>query len=235
MGAIELNSTPLISDANLVSYWRFEGNSTDEKGTNTGTDTSITYGAGTGQFGQGATFNGTSSNILLPNTGNSLNLTTFTINAWIKGSNFNTGIFEKQILTNINTAATRGFQFVVYDTVRGYLYDSTGAYINPISASSANDGNWHMVTLTYDGTNAIVYLDANAGTPVNKASAVAYTSTTPYFGKYNGGSVGWYNNVMDDVSVFSRALSATEISNLYNGTWGSSTIPISNLTLLGVS
>ncbi len=63
--AVELFTYPLFLDANLVAYWRMEGNSNDSKGSNNGTDSNITYSNANGRFGQGAAFNGTTSSILL--------------------------------------------------------------------------------------------------------------------------------------------------------------------------
>ena len=50
---IQLADTSLFSDANLVSYYKLEGNSNDSKGSNNGTDTSVDYGTAYGKFGQG--------------------------------------------------------------------------------------------------------------------------------------------------------------------------------------
>ncbi len=58
-----LYATSLFSDPNLYSYYRFEGNSNDAKGSHNGTDSNITYGTPYGKFGQGASFNGSTSHI----------------------------------------------------------------------------------------------------------------------------------------------------------------------------
>lgn len=56
-----LSATKFINDASLVSYWPLDGNSNDAKGSNNGTDTSVTYGTSYVpyvNFGQGANYNG---------------------------------------------------------------------------------------------------------------------------------------------------------------------------------
>ena len=47
---------------NLISYWKFEGNSNDSIGANNGTDTTVSYNSSYGKIGQGVNTNGTLSN-----------------------------------------------------------------------------------------------------------------------------------------------------------------------------
>ena len=60
-----LSATKFINDANLVSYWKLDGNSNDSKGSNNGTDTGMSYSAGL--FDSAGVFNGSSSNINIAN------------------------------------------------------------------------------------------------------------------------------------------------------------------------
>ncbi|NTW32788.1 MAG: LamG domain-containing protein, partial [Bacteroidetes bacterium] len=102
----ELYSTPFFSDANLVAYWRLEGNSQDAKGSNNGSDVDMSYDNSYGKFGKGAYFNGSSSKISISNdfvSGGKI----FSISAWINptsgGGNYN--IVGKQ------GSASNSFQF----------------------------------------------------------------------------------------------------------------------------
>src|ERR1051326_1866471 len=92
----EIYRTKLFNDPALVSYWRFEGNSNDSKGSNNGSDTSITYSSGNGNFGQGAGFNGSSSKIVITDNSSLHLLSAFTILGWIKASGTlnGNGIFQ---------------------------------------------------------------------------------------------------------------------------------------------
>jgi len=87
----EISQSGLFSDANLISYYDLEGNSTDQVGSNDGTDNNITYSSGNGYFGQGAGFNGTNSYIAL-GTNTNLNGTAagFSVHARFKSSNVST-------------------------------------------------------------------------------------------------------------------------------------------------
>jgi hypothetical protein len=73
--------TPFYTTSSLLSYYRLEGNANDSKGIQNGTAASPTYGIAYGTFGQGASFNGSTSHIAATSTfsGNPA----ITVSAWI--------------------------------------------------------------------------------------------------------------------------------------------------------
>jgi hypothetical protein len=108
--SLEMYSTPLFSDSNLASYYRFEGNSNDAKGSNNGSDTSISYGSSYGEFGQGASFNGGSSEMDMGNVFDETGTSPFSISTWIKTSAGGANVYSiasRQIMTYPYT----GWQF----------------------------------------------------------------------------------------------------------------------------
>ena len=73
------------------------------------------------------------------------------------------------------------------------------------------DTNWHFIVLTYDGTTAKLYADG-----VLKTSAAKSWNLVPNacnIGRMTDGTQYW-NGQIDDVRIYNRALSATEIANL---------------------
>jgi len=80
------------------------------------------------------------------------------------------------------------------------------------------DGNWHFVTVMYDGSNGIVYVDGSlavtAPRPLN-------TPLTPFNLGAKPGGVERLAEGIDAVTIHSRTLSAAEIQALYNGGAGS--------------
>lgn len=227
MSNVELYSTSFFADANLVSYWRLNGNATDEKNANNGTATDITYHANNGKFSQGITGNGTSSNIALPNNA-SLKPTSFTINAWVKTTT------SVEILVNENEQTGNyrgGYRFLVYDK-KISLDVCKGDSIFTISmksgSSNVDDGNWHMLSVTYNGSNKATafYLDGQPDGTATQDNTLVYRSTSyPYIGalylEYTGGGTPYAEllpstSSIDDVALFSRILSVAEISTLYN-------------------
>ena len=76
------------------------------------------------------------------------------------------------------------------------------------------DGNWHFIALTYDGTTAKLYADG-----VLMQSAAKSWNLVPnvcYIGCYLDNSAFW-NGPVDDVRIYNRALSQTEITRLNSG------------------
>jgi hypothetical protein len=81
---------------------------------------------------------------------------------------------------------------------------------------------WHFVGYTYNGgTSITVYYDGQSqtgslsgGLPLN----TVLTSYLPYptIGKSTNGLGGYFPGLIDDVRIYNRALSASEIQALYN-------------------
>ena len=73
---------------------------------------------------------------------------------------------------------------------------------------------WTLVTIVKNGSNFTYYENgAVVGTASNSSSVVSHTF---YIGEDPGfGADGSVNGIIDDVRVYSRALSANEVANLY--------------------
>ena len=93
------------------------------------------------------------------------------------------------------------------------------------SSSSANnfggdthDGNWHHLILSTDGTNAKAYLDGELGAQWSEAMGTG--SKLYIIGNYNPGGSYTFDGKLDDVRIYSRALTAYEVQTLYAQTKG---------------
>lgn len=235
-GPTELYSSSLYSDSSLVSYYRFEGNSNDSKGSNTGTATNITYGTGNGQFGQGAGFNGSA----YINAGSS--------------STFNTGQMSVAFWMQVGSLAADSVPASKWNGAQGswfFYIDGSGSsgfhdklrfhvttdnvWGNMGKVTSTNMltvGSWYHVVATYDGSTVKMYINGQIQTDSNPPTVTGniYTSTAPVrIGVWTENNSNPLPNgsKIDDFAIFSRALTATEVSSLYNGTGGSSTPAIS--------
>lgn len=203
----ELYKTSLFSDANLVSYYRMEGNSNDSKGSNNGSDTAITYNTDNGKFGQGAGFNGTTSFINL-GTAAGLKPTNFSLAVWFKTST--TGAYQG--LFHNGADAAHGFQLLILNT--NVLFASVNNAVNITGSINVCDGKWHLAVYTYDGTTKKLYLDNVAeGTPQTNSTNPSYDGGSVSIGKRNDGL--FHAGTIDDLALFSDALTESEIGYLF--------------------
>lgn len=78
--------------------------------------------------------------------------------------------------------------------------------------------NWYMLTLTYDGTNLLLYVDwVQQATLSTSWNWTASATNKFYIGRdYPEYSADYSNILVDEVWVWSRALSWSEITQLYN-------------------
>lgn len=86
--------------------------------------------------------------------------------------------------------------------------------------STIFSGEWYMVTCTYNHTNMTAKLYLNGVLYSSVAHTVANTSTTQplNLGYYYSGETQGVDGYMDDVSIYDKELSASEIDSLYNKT-----------------
>jgi hypothetical protein len=97
--------------------------------------------------------------------------------------------------------------------------DAGGNGINLWTTNTLTTGTWYHVAAVVQGNNAYFYINGavdNSGT--RNASAPATTDPLTF------GYAGWndyYPGVLDDIRIYNRALSATEIGWLAGKTWDS--------------
>lgn len=242
MAAIELYSTPLFNDANLVAYYRLESDGTDTKGTQNLTVTgSPSFVAA--KFGNGVDLGASNSTKYL-NAGNNLGIGSgnCSISAWVKIDTELSGGAMRYEFASVYDATTQIGYALGYDDVdasvnklRFYRKEFGIANYNSEYTVSLGTVNWHHLVLTYDGSNINGYLDGSAvGTPYatsgNGSGSTALNEVNIGTYKYDNSGAYWLASaIIDDVAFFNRVLTPTEISNLYNGTWTQYYSPLATL------
>lgn len=221
---------------NLLSYYKLDSNSSDSLGSLNGTDTSVSYVAG--KIGNAASFGG-ASKIDFSTTGYNLGAA-FTINMWINVTNTTVrqGLFCK---TDGLSNTTSSFICEVGNPSSKLTFTvAAGSGSATVSSGSAlSNSTWYMVTFTYDGTNLTIFLngtsDGTNATGIGAVNTITQGTTLGYFGAY---ALLPYTGLIDAVGVWTRVLSGSEITQLYNAgagldyPFGASTSPTS--LLLGV-
>jgi hypothetical protein len=90
----------------------------------------------------------------------------------------------------------------MYDNDTSTNFNSSGYNINSLSG-------WHFVTAVYTGGVTTFYIDASS------VGSVARTNTdnVDVIGNYQAGGQNW--GIIDELRIYNRALSATDVSQLY--------------------
>ena len=208
---------------NLLAYYSLQGNSNDATGNgNTGSDVAITYSTGNGKIGQGAGFNGSSSQITAAST--VIPLGAKTVAYWMKCTN--TAAIETLISSGRWDTTADGLGSWHYSGASQPIHFAvrqSSVIVDVASASAVNTGSWVHVACTWDGTTGTnsfkVYFNGSLegqGTP-SSTETVAATGVLTIGAMPNSGNTYWYGGAFDEIGIWSRALSATEISQLYNG------------------
>ena len=169
----------------------------------------------TGIQGGGLTFNGSQDQIAATAKGLSAGNTARTVAAWIKPSG------SGGVIVSINTAS--GQKFIVESalaTGKWYLYtDGVNAANNVVltGAQIAPLNKWSHIVFTYDGAKKWAYY-LNGALTKNGTFAVAVNTGAPssvWIGNRADIIGQQFNGQMDEVAIWTRALSATDVSAIY--------------------
>ena len=201
-------------NANSTSSSANNGTATDVLYAFNGTATDVTYG--NGRFNEAANFNGSSSYITLP-TGVDKN-NNFTLSFWV---NFNT-------LSDYDSLITLQLNYRIYTNAMsdGRLFFYDGNTTLSTSAGAVATGNWYNIVVTksstlVNGKGMIIYVNG-VDVANNSVTANAINNTSAglnLLGAYNaspGGNYFYLDGNVDQVRIFSSALAAGDVEDLYN-------------------
>lgn len=215
------------------------GNVSDFSGNNnTGTSTNTT--SVTGKFGSARNFDGSTSFINAGNNSAAQLLGGFSIELWMNmtatsttprlvskstsasaSPNINSGyqIMMGQPTDNSSTVCGRSGNIANIPVFELGENQSTTQCVAPTVAPSPVTGTWHHIVATFDPTTITgrVYVDG-VQTGINSALPTEATATSTEsltIGRASSSTSRYFNGVLDDVRLYSKALSASEISDLY--------------------
>lgn len=198
----------------VVSYWKFDENTGSSAGDVTATNTGTWNGTlgsqwTAGKIGGGGNFNGT-DNFVDFGAGASLNIgAAITISVWLNPASSQVGFAGPlakggSYWIEGNAGGTNQYQF--------FINNGSDQNLGLVQLTS---GIWQHFVLTYDGTTATTYLNGS----ISQTKAVAGTITTTANHLLAGNRTGFsrfYKGGLDEVGLWTRALTPVEVATLYN-------------------
>ncbi len=227
----------LSPPSGLVNWWQGEGNANDSAdGANGTLQNGATFAAG--EVGQAFSFDGVDDYVSFGNTAGNFGTNDFSIEFWIKTTAATyASVIEKWPVCDVSSfweirMRGAGPWGAAGRLEMAMMSDAAGHDVNSIFCVRAiNDGVFHHVAVVRQATNLSFYIDgtfdvqgSTAGiTTLNNAAnltagrsvCVGSDGTSPFTGQ------------MDEISIYSRALTAGEVQSIYNAGSAGKCLPVS--------
>jgi Concanavalin A-like lectin/glucanases superfamily/Secretion system C-terminal sorting domain len=230
------NTPSYVPQNGLKAWYSFSGNALDSSGSNLN---GYVVGATLtkDRFGKSNSAYNFADNqfITIPNS-SSLNHYPLTVSLWYNASTYPTG-GECNIFSKYVAASWNGFQILYGDNTR---VDNSGKienngfgvqswYVRNISnkcigyynepaflQSNISINKWYHYVFVLDDTGGKIYVDGNL-ISTHKWTGTAGPSSNNYLWKIGGqyGGSKFFNGIIDDIGIWNRPLTESEIKNLY--------------------
>jgi hypothetical protein len=213
---------------NLVGWWPGEGNPNDIISTNNGSLQNGATATAAGLNGQCFSFNGVNSYVQIPDAP-ALKPTNLTIEAWVKFASLDSSGF----------GAPAGDQYIVFkqnshvnyfegydvsktrlggkDVFRFEIGSVSGAEIEIDSTTPMTTNVWYHFAAVRGSNFMQLYVNGQLQAQTNVSFPQDYGTLPLFFG--TSGTTYWdrrLNGLLDEVSLYNRALSSNEISAIYD-------------------
>ena len=218
-GSSTVDTHDIFGDSSAVATYQLDNDVTDLGGNYDGTPSNITYAAG--KFGNAALFASASDAYISTAIVGIFNSTNpFTVSFWMKSSG-NTGSYGNYLFGNGDDANSNGYKIgcCIFIQTDGKLSfsrrDGSAADARIDTTSSVADGTMKHIVVMYNGTTKYIFIDKVQN--VSGASSLNATNNAMKMGTYStsADTDEYYDGLLDQVRIFNRALTQTEIDTLY--------------------
>ncbi|MFH2049895.1 MAG: LamG-like jellyroll fold domain-containing protein [bacterium] len=211
---------------NLVGHWKLD----DTSGTiaydysgygNNGTLTNMTGNEWTtGKIGGALEFDGTNDEVIIADADILDDTEQLTMSVWVYAHTLDNnprGPLSKRV------SHTGNYSYSMFFYNSDLLNVDINTQDNRFSCPlTFQEDQWYHIAVIYDGTltaanRVSVYVDGTLiHTAYETSSAIANTSSPLVIGQLYGNSLGYFDGLIDDVRLYNRALTPSEIQDLYN-------------------
>jgi hypothetical protein len=208
------DSVCMVAPADLVAWYPAEGNAIDVESGNTG---AALNGAGyaNAKAGQGFTFNGSTSVIEVPNAPAwNFGANNFTVQTWV---NF-AAISGSDVLVGHSEGSGSVNKWLFWLKSGKLEFQLNGSAVSNITSDATFTpvlGRWYHVAVTRTGNTYKFYVDGvQNGTDRFDSNTVPTANAPLTLGKAE--ALAAMSGSLDEVQIFSRALTGAEIQSVYN-------------------
>lgn len=215
------HTSPLFS-SNLVGYWPlnedsgstaydFSGNGYD--GTLNGPTVGQTGLLGTSTY----SFDGADDYISIPTVNEPGNTDRITMVVWVNMSSLSSRgmhISSRDEAGGGGTAYSIGTDSA--GTIRWQIKDESVTFYDALGSTSYDDGNWHMLAGTYDGSDLTAYVDVSEDANTSVSSGTILSPSVSDIGRLAGNTTNYTNGRLAYPQIYDRALSVSELQTLYD-------------------
>ena len=202
------STTDIFDDGSGVALYEFEKGAKDTGGVN-------------GYIGSAGIFNGSSSRIT---SGLTSGLTgSYSVSAWFTQDNISTDTATRELISYMDANGSTGWWIGKHNnTSQWRILGVTGVSIVTMTAQAG----WNHIAVVKDSSTVYVYLN---GLQVTSFTFPGYwnlgSGNTPQFniGTQYSGTAEYWDGSIDQVRIFDKAISSSEVTTLYGETSASAT------------
>jgi Concanavalin A-like lectin/glucanases superfamily/Fibronectin type III domain len=218
-----------------IAYWRLDettgATAADTAGSYAGT---LTNGAAwtTGKSGGAVRLDGVDDYIALPNV--DVPGSAITMAAWLNSSSF-PATSDQRFVSKATTVAEQDHYWMLGQTLAAgpsrlrFRLKTNGATTTLVASSGDLPLNtWYHAAATYDGTQMRLYLNGVLVGSVAKSGALTTNAAVPVNIGRNPDARNYMHGVVDDVRIYNRALTPSEITAMVNGAASPNQPPVVN-------
>jgi hypothetical protein len=195
-----------------LASWQFEGNGASQA-------TGLRYiGEGKGMFtggkiGEGAALSGQAGDYFA--TGAQVVDTTksFSASAWVNP----TGLNSRRVVLSQDGSQSSGFALQYHESGKWAFSIADSAESSAFSTAAPTEGAWTHLTGVYDAVakTATLYVNGQAQATVAATGSGGAGPLVVGGGKAGGVRTGLYSGKLDEIAMFDRALTTTEVASLH--------------------
>ena len=207
-GACTTDTLQILGDTSCVAYYKMS-DATDESGNFDGTPTNVNFNVA-GKFGNAGEFNGSSSYI--DTSVSVLPATNYSVSMWV----FHNSLKDSCALYTQYRGSVAG-RHIVNSNANGTIQINTSSSnsLSSITATPFTTGVWqHLVVTKSSSTGYSAYIDGSSIGTWSNTDSIITDQSTQFGGDTEWSGNHWLDGSIDQVRIFNKSLSSTEVTTL---------------------